>query len=308
MQDVSMLLQALPYIRAFRDKLFVVKFGGELLRDREHLDAIASDLTLLSMVGIRLVVVHGGGPQANELSESLGFEPNLVAGRRVTDEAALEVAKMVFAGKINTEVISALQKHGSRAVGLTGIDGGLIRAHRRPLTRIVDGGETREVDFGYVGDVDSVDAQVVTDLVGKNFVPVVSSLAADAAGTILNINADTIASELAAALEAEKLITMTSVPGVYKDFESQSEIYSVLTAEEARRLIDDGTAGKGMGPKLAAAARAAERGVREAHIINGLTRHSLLLETFTTQGIGTMVVKSHANTVDADASAAQPSS
>ena len=298
MQDVTILLQALPYIRAFRDKLFVVKFGGELLKDREHLDAIAGDLTLLSMVGIKLVVVHGGGPQATELSESLGIKPELVGGRRVTNEAVLEVAKMVYAGKINTEVISALQKHGGRALGLTGIDAGLVKAHRRPITTVVENGEEREVDFGFVGDIDDIDEKVLNDLVERHFIPVVSSLAADAQGEILNINADTVAAEIAGHMLAEKLIVMTTVPGVYKDFNRKDEIFSVLTVAEARARIADGTAGKGMSPKLAACAMAAERGVRETHIINGLARHSLLLETFTKTGIGTMVVKSHAQAVD----------
>ena len=289
MLDVSILIQALPYIRVFRDKVFVVKFGGELLRDHEHLDAIAGDLTLVHMVGARLIVVHGGGPQANELSESLGFRPQLVGGRRVTDEAALEVAKMVFAGKINTEVISALHKHGGRGVGLSGIDGGIVRAHRRPVTTVIENGQSQQVDFGFVGDIDGVDPTLLLNLVDKGFIPVVSSLAADADGTILNVNADTIAAELAAGMRAEKLIVMTTVPGVYRDFAAKDQIISTLSPDEARRLIKDGGAGGGMKPKLEACIRAVEHGVRQAHIINGLTRHSLLMEVFTETGVGTMV-------------------
>ena len=277
MYDVSILLQALPYIRQFRDKLFVVKFGGELLQDAEHLGAIAGDLTLVSMVGIRLVVVHGGGPQANELSENLGFRPQLVHGRRITDEAALEVAKMVFAGKINTEVISALHKHGGRGVGLSGIDGGLVRAHRRPVTTVI------------VGDVDGIDPTVVLHLVAKGFIPVVSPLGADEQGTILNINADTIAAELAASVNAEKLIVMTNVPGVYRDFATRKELISTLRPAEVRRMIETGAAGDGMGPKLEACVRAVEHGVHEAHVIDGLTKHSLLMEIFTNTGVGTMI-------------------
>ena len=294
MYDVSILLQALPYIRQFRDKLFVVKFGGELLQDPEHLDAIAGDLTLISMVGIRLVVVHGGGPQANELSETLGFRPQLVGGRRVTDEAALEVAKMVFAGKINTELLSALHKHGGRGVGLSGIDGGLVRAHKRPVTTIMDKGKPKEVDFGYVGDVDSVDPTVVLHLVSKGFIPVVSSLGADDQGTILNINADTIAAELSAAVAAEKLIIMTNVPGVYRNFNDKSSLISTMRPPEVRRMVETGGAGDGMGPKLEACVRAVEHGVHEAHIIDGITRHSLLLEIFTNAGVGTMIVPERA--------------
>lgn len=294
MYDVSILLQALPYIRQFRDKLFVVKFGGELLQDPEHLDAIAGDLTLVSMVGVRLVVVHGGGPQANELSETLGFRPQLVGGRRVTDQAALEVAKMVFNGKINTDVISALHKHGGRGVGLSGIDGGLVRAHKRPVTTIMDKGKATEVDFGYVGDVDGVDPTLVLHLVSRGFIPVVSSLGADEQGTILNINADTIAAELSAAVQAEKLIIMTNVPGVYRDFSDKQTLISTMKPPEVRRLVETGAAGDGMGPKLEACVRAVEHGVHEAHIINGLTRHSLLLEIFTNAGVGTMVVPERA--------------
>jgi len=291
MQDVSILIQALPYIREFREKLFVVKFGGELARDREHLDAIAGDLTLLSLVGIRLIAVHGGGPQANELSELLGFKPQLVQGRRVTDERALEVAKMVFGGKINVEILSALRKHGGRGVGLSGVDAAIVKARKRPVTRVVgEGGAAQDVDFGFVGDIESVDAGLLEHLVGKGFIPVVSSLAADDDGTILNINADTIAAEIAIATRAEKLISMTTVPGVFRDFGTKEEIFSVLSATEAKELIRNGTVGKGMVPKLEACARAVTGKVREAHIINGLTRHSLLMEVFTKKGIGTMIV------------------
>ncbi|MBI5864108.1 MAG: acetylglutamate kinase [Planctomycetes bacterium] len=289
MNDVSILIQALPYIRRFRDKVFVVKFGGELLRDRAHLDAIAADLALLEMVGIKLIVVHGGGPQADELSATLGLSPQMVEGRRVTDEKTLEVAKMVFAGKINTEVLSAVNKHGGRAVGLSGIDGRLIEAKRRPITTVVENGAAREVDFGYVGDVTGVDATLLTNLVDRDFIPVVASLAADENGTILNINADTIAAEIAVALQAEKLIVMTSVPGVYKNYATKEEIYSQLSVEDCKRLLTDGTASKGMSPKLKACVRAVERGVRETHIINGLEPHSLLIEILTNSGSGTMI-------------------
>src|SRR5262249_30843013 len=283
----SILIQALPYIRQFRDKLFVVKFGGELLKDSQHLDAIASDLALVEMVGIKLVVVHGGGPQANELSETLGFKPQMVEGRRVPAEPPLEAAKRVSAGKSNADVPPALSKHPGRGVGLSGIDGGLVKARRRPVTTVVENGQSREVDFGYVGDITGIDPTLLHHLVDRDFIPVVASLAADDEGTTLNINADTIAAEIAGSMKAEKLIVMTNVPGVYKDFATKAEIYSQLTADEARKLIADGTAGKGMSPKLKACASAIERGVHEAHIIDGLSPHSLLIEIFTASGAGT---------------------
>jgi acetylglutamate kinase len=305
MLDVSILIQALPYIREFRDKLFVVKFGGEIARDREHLDAIAGDITLLSLVGIKIIVVHGGGPQANEMSELLGFKPQIVQGRRVTDEKALEVAKMVFAGKINVDILSALRKHGARGVGLSGIDSAIIKAKKRPVTTIVDKkGEAREVDFGYVGDILGVDTDLLTTLVAKGYLPVVCSLAADDDGTVLNINADTIAADIAIQTRAEKLISMTTVPGIYKDFATKDEIWSVLSAQEARALGKDGTVGEGMLPKVEACAKAVEGGVPEAHIINGLTRHSLLMEVFTKKGIGTMVVAERLAAPEASAASA----
>lgn len=291
MFDVSILIQALPYIRSFRDKLFVVKLGGELLQERSHLEAIAGDLTLLHMVGIRLIVVHGGGPQADQVSQSLGIETTRIGGRRVTNAETLEVAKMVFAGKINTEVLSALAKHGARPVGLSGIDAGLIRAHKRPMAMVDDEGESREVDFGFVGDVDEVDPMILVNLVESGFLPVVSSLATDGDGNILNVNADTIASEIAAGMQAQKLIVMTGVSGIYRDFASRDELISVVSMIEAQRLFDNKTVFKGMRPKLEACMAAVARGVSSAHIINGLTRHSLLMETFTNKGIGTMLVR-----------------
>jgi acetylglutamate kinase len=307
MHDVSLLLQALPYIRAFRDKLFVIKLGGELVRDPDHLDAIAKDLTLVHMVGVKLIVVHGGGPQATELSELLGLKPTMVDGRRVTDAQTLEVAKMVFAGKINTDMLSALARHGARAVGLSGVDAALISAKRRPVTTVQGKEGPRQVDFGFVGDVEAVNPALLSTLIDRGYLPVVCSLAVDAEGTILNVNADTIATEIAIHMKAEKLISLTAAEGVCRNFGTpQQELISVLTAAEARRLIADGTASKGMKPKLESLIRAVQQGVREAHIIDGLTQHSLLLEIFTDKGIGTMLVDKEPVRVDEAALGALP--
>jgi acetylglutamate kinase len=288
---VSMLIEALPYIRKFRDKLFVVKLGGGLLKEKELLEQIAGDLTLLHMVGIRLVLVHGGGPQANALSEELGFKPRMVGGRRVTDEATLEVAKMIFSGKLNTDFKSALAKHGSRAVGLSGVDAGLVKAHRRPVATILEDGEEQEVDFGHVGDIDSVDPAILKNLVENGFIPVVSSLAGDGQGNVLNVNADTIAAELAIACHAEKLILLSGVDGVYKKAPGEDQIYSQLTLKEVHALMADGTVMTGMKPKLLACCRAVTNDVREAHVINGKSAHSLLIEILTDSGIGTMILR-----------------
>jgi acetylglutamate kinase len=295
--NVAMLIEALPYIREFRDKLFVVKLGGGLLKKKDHLEKIAGDLTLLHMVGIRLVLVHGGGPQANALSEELGFKPKMVAGRRVTDEATLEVAKMIFAGKLNTDFKSALTKHGCKAVGISGIDAGLIKAHKRPVTTVVEDGQSQEVDFGHVGDIDSVDPSIIKNLVENGFVPVVASLAGDGQGNVLNVNADTIAAELAIASDAEKLILLSGIDGVYKKAPNNDQVFSRLTVKQVGTLMTDGTVSAGMKPKLSACVRAVQNTVKEAHIINGLTPHSLLMEILTDRGIGTMIVESEGEVV-----------
>lgn len=289
-RDLQVLVEAMPYIRKFRDRLFIVKLGGELLEDPEHLSAVAGDITLARMVGIRVVVVHGGGPQASRMSTTLGHEPQMVGGRRVTDEATLEVAKMVFAGQLNTDLLSQLHRHGGRGVGVSGVDGGLIDARRRPKTRVVEDGLEREVDYGFVGDIVAVDPTLLLNLVENNFIPVVSSLGADPEGTILNINADTIASEIAIAMQAAKLVVMTSVEGVRRDGTVEGGIFSVLHGREIDRLVSEGIVTKGMRPKLAACRRAVESGVGEAHIINGLAPHSLLEEIFTDEGAGTMIL------------------
>jgi acetylglutamate kinase len=217
-RGIAGLKGALRYVRAYRDQVFVVKLGGDVLNDAEVLDQVAAQIALLSSLSIRLVVVHGGGPQATALSRRLGQEPTIVAGRRVTDDAALEVAKMVYAGALSTDLVAALREHRVQAVGLSGVDADLITAHRRPPVSLVDdAGATREVDFGHVGDVDRVDPRVITTLAESRFVPVVASLAGDDEGNIYNVNADTVAESLAVALRAQKLIFLTGAPGVLRD-------------------------------------------------------------------------------------------
>ncbi|MBI3892408.1 MAG: acetylglutamate kinase [Candidatus Wallbacteria bacterium] len=293
MLDVSLLLQALPYLNQYKGKTFVLKAGGELVADPEILDRLAQDVCFLEKVGVRVVLIHGGGPQANELSERLGLKPVFVAGRRITDQDALEVTKMVFAGKINTEILSALRRHGGRAVGLSGVDGGVLLARRRPVKRMRDPetGEESDVDFGHVGDIVSVDTALLDTLLAHDYIPVLSSLGADNKGHVFNINADTVAAEIAAALSAEKLMILTNVPGVMKSLESK-EIVATLTTAQAHKLMARGTVKKGMLPKLGAAVAAVESGVRHATILSGVAPHSILEETFTERGSGTLVSKS----------------
>lgn len=290
MQNVSLLLEALPFIRTYKGKTFVLKLGGEVIQDQEHLFQIASDIALLNKVGIRIMIVHGGGPQANELSERLGIKPVFVAGRRVTDEAQLEVTKMVFAGTINTEILVALRRAGASAVGLSGVDANLVFATRRPVKKVKDpeSGQESEVDFGHVGDIQSVNVALLRILLDHEYVPVLSSLGADEDGHIFNINADTVAAELAVGLAADKLLVMTNVPGVMRSMETKELIQS-LTTVEARAMMTTGAVTKGMLPKLTAAVRAVELGVRQATILSGLVPHSLLEETFTDRGSGTLI-------------------
>ena len=298
MRDVRLLKEALPYLRRHRRQTMVIKLGGEIAANPAALDSLAQDISLLTHVNIRLVVVHGGGPQATMLSKRLGLEPKLVQGRRVTDEETLAVAKMVFAGQINVDILSALRHHGVRAVGLSGVDGDMLHARRRPLTEMHDAatGETTMVDFGHVGDVEAVDVGLPTLLVENGYVPVISSLAGDPDGSPLNVNADTVASVLACGMEASKLITLTGVPGLLRDPADRTSVISRLTIEEARALMASGVVAGGMVPKLTTMIHALEQGVGQAVILSGVEESALLLELFTVAGAGTLIEHSGAST------------
>ena len=290
-RGIAGLKGALRYVRAYRDQIFVVKLGGDVLNDAEVLDQVAAQIALLSSLSIRLVVVHGGGPQATALSRRLGQEPTIVAGRRVTDDAALEVAKMVYAGALSTDLVAALREHRVQAVGLSGVDADLITAHRRPPVSLVDdAGATREVDFGHVGDVDRVDPRVITTLAESRFVPVVASLAGDDEGNIYNVNADTVAESLAVALRAQKLIFLTGAPGVLRDRNDPSTLVTFADPDDLTVLMASGALAGGMRPKVEACIRAATGGVERTHIIDGRAPDALLLEVFTGSGCGTMIV------------------
>jgi acetylglutamate kinase len=290
-KGITGLKGALRYVRAYRDNVFVVKLGGEVLADSEALDRVAGQLGLLSSLSIRLVVVHGGGPQATALTRRLGQEPVIVAGRRVTDDAALEVVKMVYAGSLNVDLLAALREHEVQGVGLSGVDAELITARRRPPVQVVDdAGVSREVDFGHVGDVDRVDPRVLTTLMDARFVPVVASLAGDADGNVYNVNADTVAESLAVALQAQKLIFLTGAPGVLRDRSDPSTLVTFADPDDLAGLMAAGAIAGGMRPKVEACIRAATGGVERTHIIDGRLPDSILLEVFTGAGCGTMIV------------------
>jgi len=290
-KGIAGLKGALRYVRAYRDQVFVVKLGGEVLADPRAVDGIAAQVSLLSSLGIRMVVVHGGGPQATALSRRMGHEPRIVAGRRVTDDDALAVAKMVYAGQLNVDLLAALRAHEAQAVGLSGVDADLITAHRRAPVKVVDdAGKTELVDFGHVGDLDRVDPRVLLTLLEGRFVPVVASLAGDGDGNVYNVNADTVAESLAVALRAQKLIFLTGAPGVLRDRENPSSLIAFADPDDLAGLLASGVIVGGMRPKVEACIRAATGGVERTHIIDGRVADALLLEVFTGAGCGTMIV------------------
>ena len=293
MNDIAVLKQALPYLRRHKKSTMVVKLGGEIAANAEALRSLSEDVSLLTHVGIRIVVVHGGGPQATEMQKRLGLEPVMVGGRRVTDEATLDVAKMVFAGKINTDILSSLRRQGVSAVGLSGIDGDILHAKKRPPTEVLDPetGQRRLVDFGLVGDVTAVDTALVRLLLENKYVPVIASLASDGSGNILNINADTVASVIAKDLGAAKLVILTGVPGLLRDKNDPKSLVSRITTEEAKAAMKDGTVAGGMLPKLRALVDAVEGGVERGHILSGTLPGALLLELFTSAGSGTLIAE-----------------
>jgi acetylglutamate kinase len=260
--------------------------------EAENLASLAAELALLHQVGIRVCVVHGGGKQLTELAEQMGVEQTIINGRRVTDDATLDMAKMIFAGKINIDILAALRQRGVHAVGLSGVDGNIVVAERRPPRDILnrETGERGMVDFGHVGDVLEIDDRLLRVLLDHDYLPVVSPLGADAEGRVFNINADTIAAEIAVRLEAEKLVMLSDVDGIYLRPGEQATKISRLTASEVEALIRDGVATGGMIPKLQNITELLRRGVRSAHIIKGSLRNALLSEVFTDEGTGTMII------------------
>ncbi len=290
-KGISGLKGALRYVRAYRDQVFVVKLGGDVLGEPEVLDHVAGQLALLSSLSIRLVVVHGGGPQASALTRRLGLEPRMVAGRRVTDDDALEVAKMVYGGQLNTDLLAALRAHRVQAVGLSGVDAELLAAHRRPPVQVVDdAGQTVRVDYGHVGDIDRVDPRILVTLMEARFVPVVASLAGGEDGEVFNVNADTVAESLAVALRAQKLIFLTGAPGVLRDRNDPATLVTFADPDDLAGLMASGVLAGGMRPKVEACIRAATGGGERTHFVGGRAPDALLLEVFTGAGCGTMIV------------------
>jgi acetylglutamate kinase len=289
---LDLLREALPYIQRFQGQTFVVKLSGKVTENHENLISLAEELALLHQVGIRICVVHGGGKQLSELASKMGVEQTIIEGRRVTDDATLDMAKMIFAGKINTDILAALRQRGIEAVGLSGVDGNIVHAARRPPKEILnrETGERAQVDFGNVGDIVQINSRLLTVLLDQGYLPVISSLGADDAGTVFNINADTIAAEIAVQLRAEKLILLSDVDGIFLRAGEPETKLSRLSADQAGELIRNGSATGGMIPKLESIIELLRRGVHSAHIISGNNRNALLSEIFTDEGTGTMIV------------------
>jgi acetylglutamate kinase len=287
MKREDVLMEALPYIQQFHGKTIVIKLGGHAMVDPVVLENAIRDAVLLHYVGIRVVLVHGGGPEISEKMKALGKKSVFVGGLRVTDQETLEIAQMVLVGKINSSIVSLIAKCGGRGVGLSGSDGNLIIAKKMELQKVKVEGVEKEVDLGHVGEIEWIDPTLLNTLLDKDYIPVIAPIAIDRHGGSLNINADTAAGDLAISLRAYKIVNMTDVDGVMD--EKRTKVYRKLSIHEAKTMQKSGVIGEGMIPKIASVIKAVENGVGFAHIINGNTEHNLILELFTRDGVGTMI-------------------
>jgi acetylglutamate kinase len=273
----AILAEALPYIREFSGRTVVIKYGGHAMDDPALADLFAQDVVLMRLVGMNPVVVHGGGPQISDLMRRLGKEPEFLDGLRVTDAETVDIARMALVGKVNRDIVASLNQHGSYAVGLSGEDAGLIQV------------EARDVRLGFVGDISRINPSILERLIREELIPVIATIGMGAAGQAYNVNADTVAGAIAAALDAEKLVYLTAVAGVYGDYSDESSLISRIDAAGLEALVANGNAAEGMIPKLVSCVQALRNGVTRAHILDGRIPHALLLECFTVEGIGTMV-------------------
>ena len=285
----DVLIEALPYIQEFYGKTIVIKYGGNAMINDELKEKVMQDVALMKYVGIKVVIVHGGGPEITQFLKKVGKESSFVSGLRVTDEETVEIAEMVLDGKVNSEIVMLLNRRGLRAVGLSGKDAGLIQAEKK-LATVYEQGDKVKVDIGYVGKTKKVDTRILEDLISRDYVPVIAPIGVGDDGESYNINADYVAADIAGALHAEKLLLLTDTDGVYKNFEDKESFISTLTADEAREFIREGIISGGMIPKVEACLRALNTGANKAHIIDGRLPHSIILELFTAAGIGTQVV------------------
>jgi len=283
-EKAKILAEALPYIRRFHGKTIVIKYGGNAMTDDKLKNGFAHDVVLLKLVGINPVVVHGGGPQIDDLLKQLGKKGEFVQGMRVTDAETMDVVEMVLGGQVNAEIVNLINQHGGRAVGLTGKDGGLIRA-KKMLVR-ANGDSEEKIDIGQVGEVDTIDPEIVHHLLTHDFIPVIAPLGVGKKGETYNINADLVAGKVAEILKAEKLIVLTNTPGV---LDKNGNLLTGLSSKKVDELFANGTISGGMLPKISSALDAVKNGVNTCHIIDGRVEHALLLEVLTDEGVGTLI-------------------
>jgi acetylglutamate kinase len=287
MNDIDVLVEALPFIKEFYCKKILIKYGGHAMIDDEAKSSTARDTVLLKYVGMEPIIVHGGGPEISRSMEKLGKESKFIKGLRVTDEETMEIIEMVLAGKISSEIVSELIKHDTDAISLSGKDSRLIYAHKKPVSKIDD----EIVDLGLVGEVDEINTELLEMFLEYDVTPVISPIGMDENGNGLNLNADTAAGEIAGALKAEKLIILTDVRGVLRDPSDPSTLIQKIRISEVPGLIEEGIISGGMIPKIETCVKAIENGVKSCHIIDGRVKHAMLYEIFTTNGIGTMIFK-----------------
>lgn len=285
------LLQALPYIQRFHGKTIVIKLGGSVMGNEEMLSSLLQDIVLLDLFGMKIVIVHGGGPEISEEMRKLGKKPKFIEGLRVTDESTMEILHEQLAGKINKQLVLTINHHGGKAFGISGIDGNFIRAHKLVYKTTTSKGKEVELDLGFVGEVDKIDPNIINNLLKAGCIPVIAPIGSDADGHSLNINADAVAAELAVAMKAKKIVLITDVLGVLKDPSDEKSLISVLSPEEAQNLIQQKVIKKGMIPKIEASLKALKGGVERAHILKGTLPNVLLIEILTDKGAGTMIEK-----------------
>lgn len=286
MHTADVLTEALPYIQRFEGKVMVVKYGGNAMTDPILESSFARDIVMLKTVGIHPVVVHGGGPQVDNLLKELGRSSDRIDGMRVTDKATMDVVEMVLGGSVNKSIVNLINKHGGRAIGLTGKDASLIRAKKLPMTKTDEQGNPQQIDLGFVGDVVSINRDVIDLMIASNFIPVIAPLGVDDEGNTYNINADVVAGKVAEFMLAEKLILLTNIKGV---LDKEGNVATGLTPAKVDEMIADGTISGGMIPKISYALEAVKSGVKSAVIVDGRVPHATLLEVFTDKGVGTLI-------------------
>ena len=286
-EKANILVEALPFIRNFYGKTFVIKYGGAAQVEEALKDSFAQDVVLLNFIGIKPVIIHGGGPKISATMKRMGKEPTFIQGQRVTDKETMDIVEMVLGGLINKEIVALINSHGGKAVGLSGKDGNLIRAKKKLVRKSAGTGDEETIDIGQVGEVESVNPEILDSVERGGFVPVISPIGVGAQGEAYNINADYVASAVAASLKAEKLILLTDVPGIN---DKGGTVISSVPRKDVKKLIDNGTVSGGMLPKVQACTRALEAGVKKTHIVDGRIAHCLLLEIFTKEGIGTEII------------------